>query len=145
MSARDTAIGALESVVAAALAPVEVTRDETRTRNPPASGLVLLREGETRDATAVMSPLSYIVEHEAELLAVVPQATTVAAARADLDALVAAIAAAVEADRTLGGAADFALIGVPRFEADEGDGDGALLAALIPVALTFTAPGSPAG
>ena len=145
MSARDTAIGGLASVLATELSPIEVTRDETRSRNPPAAGLVLIREGQMLSALPIMSPLQYAVEWSAELLVLVPQSTDVPAARATLDGLLSDIDTAIATDRSLAGACDWAQPGEPQFVAQEDEGTGALLAALLPVTLSFTAPNSPAG
>jgi hypothetical protein len=145
MSARETAIAGLVSVLSAALAPVTVTRDETRTRTPPPEGMVLVNEGDARDITPVVSPISFIVAHDAELVVVMPHTTTIPAVRADLDALLVDIVTALAGNRTLGGAVDWLDLNPPRFEASEDEGAGALMAASMPVTLHFTAPDSPAG
>ncbi len=144
-SKREAAIAALAAELTTALTPVEVVRDETRTRSPNAAGLVIVREGEQRDAIAMMSPLSYIVAHDAEVLVIVPHATTIGDARTDLDDLLTDIVTALADNRTLDGAVDWLDLNGSRFEAIEDDGSGALLAAVLTVTLHFVAADSPSG
>jgi len=54
-----------------------------------------------------------------------------------------AIGAAIAADRTLGGAVDWAQPGAPEFEDVEFEGAAAARAASVPVTLFFTVAGSP--
>ena len=65
-------------------------------------GLIVLRDGETVEEAAILLPLAWAIEHRAEVEIIVAGATP--AARAILlDALLADIAAAITANRTLGG------------------------------------------
>jgi hypothetical protein len=96
----------------------------------PRSGVSL------RPATPVLSPLSWAVEHRADV-------EVVADGSALLDALLVDIGAAVLADRTLGGAVEWAQPGAPDLEDAEFEGAASASAASVPVALFFTAAGSP--
>lgn len=144
MSVRNSCITALEAAIRAAV-PVPVTRDETRARKPGAAGIILLREGEGEVEQVIISPLSYQMRHTVPVVVMVPHTTTIAAARAMLDALLLGIHGAVVGDRTLGGLADWAQPNPPNFEEDEQEGAGAMLIALLPIEIQFTAPDSPAG
>ena len=146
MSARETAIAALHSWFVMSLAvrnpaPV-VLRGETVPQRIPAGGLVVVRDGETVEETPVLSPLAWQIEHRAEVEVTVVGVTPAARA-ALLDALLVDIAAAITANRTLGGAVEWAQPGSASFEDVEFEGAAAARAAAIPVALWFTAAGSP--
>nr|WP_246513973.1 hypothetical protein [Neoroseomonas soli] len=132
--------------MAAALAPRNpaplVLRGETVPQRLPPGGLVVIRDGETIDETAILSPLAWAIEHRAEVEVTVGGVTP-AARTALFDALLVDIAAAITADRTLGGAVEWAQPGAPDFEDVEFEGAAAARAASVPVALFFTVAGSP--
>jgi hypothetical protein len=144
MSVRESALAALHARLGAALAsrvpPPVVLRGETAPQRLPAGGLVVLRDGETVEETAILSPLAWAIEHRAEIEVTVAGATP-AARTALLDALLMDIAAAISADRTLGGAVDWAQPGAPSFVEFEGAAAGR--AASLPVTLFYTVAGSP--
>jgi hypothetical protein len=146
MSARETAIAALHGRLVTALAsrnpaPV-VLRGETIPQRLPAGGLVVVRDGEAVEETAILSPLAWAIEHRAEVEVTVGGATP--AARATLlDALLVDIAAAITTDRTLGGTVEWAQPSASDFEDVESEGAAAARAARVPVALFFTVAGSP--
>ncbi|MBW6400416.1 hypothetical protein KPL78_21325 [Roseomonas sp. HJA6] len=146
MSMRETAIAALHSRLASFLASRNpaplVLRGETVPQRLPPGGLVVIRDGETVEETAILSPLAWAIEHRAEV-EVTAGGATPAARTALLDALLVDIAAAITADRTLGGGAEWAQPGAPDFEDVEFEGAAAARAASVPVALFFTVAGSP--
>jgi len=119
-----------------------VLRGETVPQRLPPGGLVVIRDGETVEETAILSPLAWAIEHRAEVEVTVGGATP-AARNALLDALLVDLAAAISADRTLGGAVEWAQPGAPGFEDVEIEGAAAARAASVPVALFFTVAGSP--
>ncbi len=146
MSMREAAIAALHDRIVTALAsrnpaPVVLRGDTVPQRLPP-GGLVVVRDGETVEETAILSPLAWAIEHRAEVEVTVGSATP-AARTALLDALLMAITSAISADRTLGGAVEWAQPGAPDFEDVEFEGGAAARAAAVPVMLFFTVPGSP--
>jgi hypothetical protein len=146
MSAREAAIAALHGVLGTALgtrdpAPV-VLRNETVPQRIPAGGLVVVRDGEPVSETAMFSPLAWAIEQGAEVEVVVAGATP-AARDVQLDDLLSAIGAAIAADRTLGGAVEWAGLGAPRFEDIVVEGAAASRAALVTVTLAFTALATP--
>ncbi len=108
----------------------------------PPGGLIVLRDGETVEETAILSPLAWAIEHRAEIEVTVGGATP-AARNALLDALLVDIAGAITADRTLGGAVEWAQPGAADFEDVEFEGAAAARAASVPVRLFFTVAGSP--
>jgi len=140
MSAREAALAALYARLGGALAArspaPKVLRNETVPQRLPAGGLVVLRDGETMEETPILSPLAWAVEHRAEV-------EVIAATGTLLDALLVDIGMAMAADRTLGGAVEWAQPGAPAFEDAEFEGAAAARAASVPVTLSFTVAGSP--
>jgi hypothetical protein len=147
-SMRETAISALLDVLQAAilfLAPTPtVLRNETVPQRLPPGGVLVLQDGETEEATAMLSPLAYAIRHRAELEITVGGADE-AERTEQLDALLGAVAAALVADRTLGGAVEWSEPGPPLIEPVPVEGAAALKAALLPITLWFTAPDTPLG
>jgi hypothetical protein len=107
----------------------------------PPGGLVVLRDGDTVEETAILSPLSWAIEHRADIEITVAGATP-AARNALLDALLVAIGDAITADRTLGSAVEWAQPGAAEFQDTEFEGAAAARSALVPVTLWFTTAGS---
>ena len=146
MSMREAAIAALHRRFATSLADRSpaplVLRGETAPQRLPPGGLIVIRDGETVEETAILSPLAWAIEHRAEVEVTVGGATP-SARNALLDALLVDLAAAVTADRTLGGAVEWAQPGAPDFEDVEFEGAAAACAASVPVMLFFTVAGSP--
>jgi len=140
VSVRESALAALAARVAASLAARSpaplVLRNETVPQRLPPGGLVVVRDGETVEQTAVMSPLSWAITHRAEV-------EVVASTQALLDELMVAIAGGVAADRTLGGSVEWAQPESPSFQDVEFEGAASARAASIPVSLFFTVPGTP--
>ncbi len=146
MSMRETAIAALHGRLVTSLAvrnpaPL-VLRGKTIPQRIPAGGLVVVRDGETVEETPILSPLAWQIEHRAEIEVTVAGATP-AARNALLDALLVDIATAIAANRTLGGAVEWAQPGSASFEDVEFEGATAARAASVPVTLFFTVAGSP--
>jgi hypothetical protein len=140
MSLREAALTALCARLIASLAarnpaPV-IRRNETVPQRLPAGGLVVLRDGESVSETPILSPLAFAIEHRAEI-------EVLAADNALLDALLVAIANAITADPMLGGAVEWAQPGSADIEDVEFEGAASARAASLPVALFFTATGSP--
>jgi len=147
MSARETALAALLANLTASAAarpapkPV-VLRNETYPQALPPGGLVVLRDGETALAEPIMSPLRWHIEHEAQVEVVVA-GNTAAARAAALDALLVALAAGIVANRTLGGAVEYAQAGPADLEDVEFEGAAPLRAARFNVTLQFSAAETP--
>ncbi len=146
-STRETAMQALLAVLATALAtlspaPTLIRNDDAMPETIPAGGLVVLRDGDSQTVETLLSPLSYVIEQGASAEIAVKGATTAARAQA-LDLLLLTIGNAVAANRTLGGAADWAEPGTPQFGSLDWDGAMPDGNAVVPITITFTAAAHP--
>lgn len=147
MSARETAIAALLANLRASAAarpspkPL-VYRNETYPQAMPKGGLVVLRDGEAAVVEPIMSPLRFHIEHEAQVEVIVGGESAEARSAA-LDALLMALAAGIVANRTLGGAVEYAEIGPADLEDIDYEGAAPLRAARFSVTLQFSAAETP--
>ena len=133
---RETVLAALH----ARLQPLAALtlRDEVLPERIPAAGLIILRDGQPGEPEVTLSPLHYHYQHRAELEIVVQAGTGRASA---FDDLIAAIGAALEADRTLGGLCDWLEPEAPASVDLPVEGAAALKAAVITVVLHYTTTG----
>lgn len=133
---RETVLAALH----ARLQPLAALslRDEVLPERIPATGLIILRDGQPGEPEVTLSPLRYHYQHRAELEVVVQAANGRASA---FDTLIAAIGTALEADRTLGGLCDWIEPEAPASLDLPIDGAAALKAAVITVVLHDTTTG----
>lgn len=99
---------ALHSALVAGLPGVTVLRNEGVPLEIPASGLVILRDGEPGQPEFLHSPPTWFYEHRAEVEVMVDLPSP---ARRDetFDGIKQKIAAALAANRTLGGLVDYAV------------------------------------
>ena len=116
----------------------EVIRSATRPEEVPAAGLVVVRDGSQQEAEMSMSPLRYHIDHGAEVVVHAPDEAT-------RDTLIAGLAAALVADRTLGGAVEYLEVGAISLDDADFDGSAGIPGAQLPVTLSYTTLGSPAG
>lgn len=130
---RETALTALN----ARLQPLAALtlRDEVLPERIPATGLIILRDGQPGEPEVTLSPLRYHYQHRAELEVVVQAGTGRASV---FDNLIAAIGAALEADRTLGGLCDWVEPEAPASVDLPVEGASALKAAVIPIVLHYS-------
>lgn len=146
MSTRENALQELYEVVELALRSLIpnplVLRNETVPQRIPQGGIVMVRDGETVQETAILSPLRWQIEHRAEIDVIVTWATP-AQRSEQLDILLVAVGAAIVAKRTLNGLVEWAQPGSPELQDVEFEGAATAAAALIPVTLWFTVAGSP--
>ena len=129
---RETILAALHARLSAL--PATALRGEALPERVPATGLLILRDGEPGEPDVTLSPLRYHYQHRAEIEAVVQgndRDTTFAA-------LCASIGSAISADRTLGGLCDWIEVEAPRPVDLPVDGAASLKAAVIPVILHYT-------
>jgi hypothetical protein len=127
-----------ETILAALFArlstlPAMVLRGDVLPERVPASGLLILRDGEPGEPEVTLSPLRYHYEHRAEIEAVVQGATRDTA----FDGLCASIGAALAADRTLAGLCDWVEAESPRPVDLPVEGAANLKAAVITVVLHY--------
>ena len=112
-------------------------RDEVLPERIPATGLIILRDGQPGEPDVTLSPLRYHYQHRAELEVVVQTPNGRATA---FDALIAAIGTALEADRTLGGLCDWVEPEAPASVDLPIEGSAALKAAIVTVVLPESWP-----
>ena len=133
---RETVLAALHARLQA-LAALTL-RDEVLPERIPATGLIILRDGQPGEPEVTLSPLRYHYQHRAELEVVIQAGTGRASA---FDDLITAIGAALEADRTLGGVCDWVEPEAPTSVDLPVEGAAALKAAVVTVVLQYTTTG----
>ncbi len=101
----------------------------------PASGLMILRDGDPGEPEVVLSPLSYTFERVLDLEVYVQAASDLDAAA---DAIFRQIGAVIRADRTLSGACDWIEAQAPQTEALPVEGGHTIKASVVPILLTYT-------
>lgn len=133
---RETIFAALH----ARLQPLAATvlRDEVLPERIPPAGLIILRDGQPGEPEVTLSPLRYHFQHRAELEVIVQGANDRAMA---FDILMAAIGAALVADRTLGGLCDWVEAEAPASVDLPVDGAVSLKAAVVAVVLHYSTSG----
>lgn len=129
---RETILTALHARLSAL--PVSALRGDVLPERVPASGLLILRDGEPGEPEVTLSPLRYHFQHRAEIEAVVQGATRDAA----FDTLCASVGATIAADRTLGGHCDWVEAEAPRPVDLPVEGAASLKAAVIPIILHYS-------
>lgn len=129
---RETILAALQARLSTL--PATVLRGEMLPERVPSAGLLILRDGEPGEPEVTLSPLRYHYQHRAEIEAVVQGADRDAA----FDELIAAIGAALEADRTLSGLCDWVEPEAPTSVDLPIEGAASLKAAVITVLLHYT-------
>lgn len=136
-TARETAITALLALVQS-LSGVTVLRNAAWPERVPPGGLVVVRDGETVEEEAMLSPLAYGIMHRADV-------EVFADNESARDTIIATLAAAIDADRALGGAVEWSEAGSPDYDTVAPEGSAAVAAATLPVRLMFTVVGDAAG
>jgi hypothetical protein len=106
MSKREQVIEAVVALVSAALPAAKVERNAAKPECIPPGGLVIVRDGDPGEPEVLLSPLTYLYTHRVPLEIAVRESGAQAREQV-LDAMLAAIGAAVAADRTLGGLCEF--------------------------------------
>lgn len=114
-----------------------VLREEVLPERIPASGFLILRDGDPGTPEVTLSPLQYHFEHRAEIEVIV-QGKTPAARANTFDTLLQAIGTALASNRTLGGLCDWVEAQAPQPVDMPVEGAAALKAAIIPVILAYT-------
>jgi hypothetical protein len=132
-SSRETILTALADLLRT-VPHIPVLRGEVLPERVPASGLMILRDGEPGEPGVTLSPLRYHYQHRAELEAVVQGDGR----DATFAALCASIGAAISADRTLGGLCDWVEAEAPRPVDLPVEGASTLKAAVIAVILHYS-------
>ncbi len=131
-----------EQVLAAVLARLQsvpgpvVRRNEALPERIPAAGLVILRDGDPGEPDAILSPLTWLWRHAVPVEVLVQHGDVAERDRLS-DALVTAITTALEADRTLGGLADWLSVAPPAVEVLPIEGAAAIKAATLTVTVHY--------
>jgi hypothetical protein len=133
-SPRETILSALANLLRT-VPHVPVQRGEVLPERVPAAGLMILRDGNPGEPGVTLSPLTWHYQHRAELEVVVQ---TNDGRDAAFDHLIAQIAAALSADRTLGGLCDWVEAEAPEPVDLPIEGAASLKAAVIPVILHYS-------
>ena len=113
--------------------PTPVLRGEVLPERVPASGLLVLRDGDPGEPAVTLSPLRYHYQHRAEVEAVVQTSRDTA-----FDTLAGGIGILLTADRTLGGLCDWIEAEAPRPVDLAIHGAAALKVAVIPILLHYS-------
>ena len=130
---RETILSALYALLQTQAAPV--LRGEVLPERVPATGLLILRDGEPGEPAVTLSPLRYHYQHRAEIEAVVQTGNGRDSA---FDSLTSGVGVVLAADRTLGGLCDWVEAEAPRPVDLAIDGAAALKAAVIPIVLHYS-------
>jgi len=136
-SKREQALAGLFLCLQHGMSGVAVLRNEPLPTKIPASGLLILRDGDAGEPEITLSPTRYHYAHVAELEVLV-QKPKPAERDAALDALLVALGDVLGTDTTLSGAVDYMPIGSPEFITETLDGAPAIKAAVVPITLEYT-------
>jgi len=129
---RETILWALHALLQTQAAPV--LRGEVLPERVPATGLLILRDGEPGEPAVTLSPLRYHYQHRAEIEAVVQTGN---GRDATFDSLTGGVGTALAADRTLGGLCDWVEAEAPRPVDLAIEGAATFKAAVIPIVLHY--------
>ena len=116
---------------------VPVLRGEVLPERVPASGLIILRDGDPGDPAVTLSPLLYHFQHRVELEVIVQGVDR----DAGFATLCGQIGAVISADHTLGGLCDWVEAEAPRPVDLPVEGAASLKAAVITIVLHYTTTG----
>jgi len=130
---RETVLAALHARLQTIAAPS--LRGEVLPERIPATGLIILRDGNPGEPDVTLSPLTYFYQHRAELEVVIQAGS---GRDALFDALAGSIGAALAVDRTLGGLCDWVEAEAPEPVDLPIEGAAALKAAVIIVVLHYS-------
>ncbi len=130
-----------EQILAALLTRLETVPDATIKREAPlpetvpAGGLIILRDGDPGDPEVLLSPISYLWEHQTEIEVILQRGQDDDSAA--LDALLMAVGDVLAADRSLGGLAEWLEWGAPKTSGLAIDGAAALRGATVPLTIHY--------
>ncbi|CDK97885.1 protein of unknown function [Magnetospirillum gryphiswaldense MSR-1 v2] len=133
-----------EQILSALLARLETVPGATAKREAPlpetvpAGGLIILRDGDPGDPEVVLSPVTYLWEHQTEIEIILQRGQDNDSAV--LDALLMAVGNALSTDRSLGGLAEGLYWGAPKTSGLAIDGAAALRGAMVPVTIHYSSP-----
>ena len=130
-----------EHILTALLARLETVPDATAKREAPlpetvpVGGLIILRDGDPGDPEVILSPITYLWEHQTEIEVILQRGQDDDSAA--LDNLLMAVGVALVADRSLGGLAEWLDWGAPKTSGLAIDGAATLRGATVPVTIHY--------
>ncbi|CAA7618321.1 acyl-CoA transferase [Magnetospirillum sp. SS-4] len=130
-----------EQILAALLARLQtipgatVKRETPLPETVPSGGLIILRDGDPGDPEVVLSPITYLWEHQTEIEVILQRGQDDDSAA--LDALLMAVGNALATDRSLGGLAEWLDWDAPKTSGLAIDGAAALRGATVPVTIHY--------
>jgi len=130
-----------EQILVALLARLETVPGATAKREAPlpetvpAGGLIILRDGDPGDPEVVLSPVTYLWEHQTEIEVILQRGQDDDSVA--LDNLLMAVGNVLAADRSLGGLAEGLDWGAPKTSGLAIDGAPALRGATVPVTIHY--------
>ncbi|TAN71895.1 MAG: acyl-CoA transferase [Magnetospirillum sp.] len=133
-----------EQLLTALLAQLETIPGATAKREAPlpetvpGGGLIILRDGDPGDPEVLLSPVTYLWEHQTEIEVILQRGRDDDSAA--LDSLLMAVGAALSTDRSLGGLAEWLDWGAPKTSGLAIDGAASLRAATVPVTIHYSSP-----
>ena len=131
-----------EQILCAVLARLEtvpaatVKREAPLPETVPAGGLIILRDGDPGDPEVILSPVTYLWEHQTEIEVILQRGQDDDSVA--LDVLLMAVGTALAADRSLGGLAVWLDWGAPKTSGLAIDGAAALCGATVPVTIHYS-------
>lgn len=105
-SKREAVLAGVLALLRSALPSAEVRRNLAKPERIPPGGLAIVRDGDPGEPEVLLSPLTYLYTHRIPVEIAARESGTQSREQV-LDIMLAAIGAAVAADRTLGGLCDF--------------------------------------
>ena len=136
-SKREQALAGLFLCLQNGMDDIAVLRNEPLPTKIPASGLLILRDGDAGEPEITLSPTRYHYAHVAEIEVLVQKPKPDERDEA-LDELLVALGDTLGADASLSGAVDYMFIGSPEFLTETVDGAPAIKAAVVPITLEYT-------
>ncbi len=143
MSRREQVLAALLQRLQASLTAT-FRRNEVLPEKVPASGLVILRDGDPGEPDVTLNPRTAFYSHRVELELFVTQPTA-GGGEALLDALVADVGAALAPDPSLGGLAENLVVAAPETGVLAVEGAAPILTARLTVIVDYLVSDSLAG
>ena len=131
-SLRETLLSTLHTSLSTL--PATVLRGEVLPERVPATGLLILHDGEPGTPEVTLSPLRYTYEHAVEIEVVIQGAER----EARFDALCMGLGTLIAADRTLGGLCDWVEAEAPKPVDLAFEGAASLKAAVLTLTLHYT-------
>jgi hypothetical protein len=135
MSRREQIVAALNSALSAHLVAT-IRRNEVLPEKVPASGLVILRDGDPGEPDVTLNPRTEFYSHRVEIEAYMPRDGT-GGGEAALDALLGAIGMALRIDPSLGALAENLVPSAPETGALAFEGAAPVLTARLVVTVEY--------